>query len=88
MSDYYEEDFHDDDREVVRPKAMKKNSSFSYCKWAPGDWEARFYAWTPAHKESRRRHLKVLMNDPCWYNYNPKKDAKLVAQNNKARGKR
>tara|TARA_S200002703_G_scaffold17832_1_gene14580 strand:- start:1021 stop:1371 length:351 start_codon:yes stop_codon:yes gene_type:complete len=87
MSEYHEGDLNDPDRDIIRPKGTKKSSSFSYCKWAVGDWEARFYAWTPEHRKSMKHTLNQLMNDPCWYSAKPmKKDLKAIARVNKAKG--
>ncbi len=87
MSEYYESDFADPDQEVIRPRSKKKHDSFEYCKWAVGDWEARFYAWTPTHRKQCEAHLKQLMNDPTWHQCKATKvDKKAAVSNNRARG--
>ena len=88
MSEYHLDDLRDPDREVVRPKGVKKHSSFHYCKWAAGDWEARYYAYTPAHRAECERHINQLVNNPAWFKYKPKVDRRAAVANNKARGKR
>ena len=42
MTEYYESDFADPEREIIRPRAKKRHDPFEYCKWAAGDWDARF----------------------------------------------
>lgn len=87
MSEYYESDFTDPEREVIRPKVKKRHDPFEYCKWAAGDWEAKFFAGTPAHREQCDAHLKQLINNPAWYKCKPKKiDKKAAARNNRAKG--
>ncbi len=86
MSEYYESDFADPEQEVIRPRSKKKHDSFEYCKWAVGDWEARFYAWTKTHRAQCEAHIKQLTNNTAWYQCKPKKiDKKAAANNNKAR---
>ena len=86
-NDYRQEDLTDPDRLLVRPIDMKKHSDLSFCKWAAGDWEARFYAFTETHDRERERHLQQLMNSPVWFKYKPSKvDKRAAVANNKARG--
>ena len=76
------------DREIVRPKNSKKSDPFAYCKWAKGDWEARFYYHTDAHVESRDDTINQMLNNPAWFKAKGKKiDPKQAVKNNKARGK-
>lgn len=87
MSEYYESDFQDPDREIVRPKGIKKSASFSYCKWAAGDWEARFYAWTDSHRRECEFTINQMLNNPAWFKARPPKiDKRAAAANNRARG--
>ncbi len=88
MNDYYESDFTDPDREVIRPRSKKKHDSFEYCKWAAEDWDARFYAWTKTHREQCEAHLKQLTSNPAWYQCKPKKVDKKAATRSKHKGKK
>ena len=89
MNDYYADDMNDPEREIIRPKELKKSASFTYCKWAAGDWEARFYAWTPAHDAERERTIRDMVNNPAWFKTKRKAiDKRIAASNNKARGGR
>lgn len=83
---YDERDLLDEDLILVRPKEKKKSSSFEYCKWAAGDWEARFYAWTPAHRRECEQMIKQMTNNPAWFKVKVKKDRRQLARDNKARG--
>ena len=76
------------DTEIVRPKDKKKSESFAYCKWAMGDWEARFYIHTPTHVESREATIKSIREDPAWVKRKTKVDARQAMKNNKAKGKK
>lgn len=77
------------DREIIRPDHVKRSDPFVYCKWAAGDWNARFYANTDAHLESRADTIKQILNNPAWFSHKGKKiDPKQAIKNNKAKGKR
>lgn len=77
------------DNEIVRPKNAKKHEPFAYCKWAAGDWEARYYYNTDAHVASRDEAINSMVNDPAWFKKKSKKlDRRVVTANNKARGKK
>jgi len=87
--DYYESDLTDPDREIIRPKVKKRYDPFEYCKWAAGDWEAKFYAGTPIHDEQCEAFVKQLLNNPAWFKCKTKKiDARAVTRDNKAQGGR
>lgn len=87
MSEYYESDFADPDREVIRPRTKKRHDPFEYCKWAAGHWEASFFAWTDAHRAQCEEHLKQLINNPAWYKCKTRKiDKRAAARNNQAKG--
>lgn len=86
MSEYYESDFSDPEREVIRPRDKKRHDPFEYCKWAAGDWEARFYAWTRPHREECEFTIKQMANNPAWFKTKRKKvDRKAATRNNKAK---
>lgn len=88
MTEYYEDDMANPEQEVVRPKAKKKGSSFAYCKWAAGDWEARFYYWTDAHRRECEQTINDMVNNPVWFKTKRKKVDKAAAvANNKAKGR-
>jgi len=76
------------DLEVVRPQSTGKSEPFAYCKWALGDWEARFYIHTAAHVESREATIKSMRNDAAWFKRKTKVDPRQAVKNNKAKGKR
>ena len=77
------------DREIIRPKSAKKSDPFAYCKWALGDWEARFYAHTAAHIESREETINQMRNNPAWFKCKGRKiDPRQAIKNNKAKGSR
>ena len=77
------------DREIIRPPTAKKSDPFAYCKWALGDWEARFYLHTAPHQESCEHTIKQMLNNPAWFKTKGKKlDAKQAVRDNKARGKK
>jgi len=88
MSEYYPEDLIDPDREVIRPRVKKKHDPFEYCKWAAGDWDAKFYAWTPTHRKECEEHVKQLLNNPAWYKHKPRKVDKKAATRNKYKDKK
>lgn len=73
--------------EIVRPKDVKKHSSFSHCKWAAGEWEGRFYAWTPTHRDQCEFTIDQMINNPAWFKTKaPKVDKQSAARNNKSKG--
>ncbi len=76
------------DREIIRDKSKRKSDSFEYCKWAVGDWDARFYANTDAHLESRADTINQLINNPAWYKCKPKKVDKKAGVTNRTKQKR
>ncbi len=77
------------DVDVVRPDKTRRSDPFSYCSWAAQHWEARFYANTPTHLESRENTIKQLVNNPCWMKCKPRKvDQKAITANNKAKGRK
>ena len=79
----------DNSVEVIRSQNTKRSDPFVYCKWAAGDWEARFYINTPAHLESREDTIKQILNNPAWCKSKGKKiDPKQAVKNNKAKGTR
>ena len=85
-SDYYENDLKDPEVLVVRPKGTKRQSALAYCKWAAGDWEANFYAWTDTHRGQCKKHLKQLESNASWFKWRaPKIDKRAAAANNQAR---
>ncbi len=86
MSEYHLDELRDPDQEIIRPKGTKRHSSFHYCKWAAGHWEASFFAGTPLHRQECEAHLHQLANNPTWFKYNPKRDRRKAAMNNRARG--
>jgi hypothetical protein len=88
MSEYYDSDFADPEREIIRPRAKKRHDPFEYCKWAAGDWDARFYAWTPTHRKQCAAHLKQLINNPAWFKCKAKKVDKKAATRNRNKGKK
>lgn len=88
MNEYYESDLNDPEREVVRPKAKKRHDPFEYCKWAAGDWDARFYAWTKTHRSMCELHIKQLADSPSWYKWKqPKVDKKAASKSKRRKGK-
>jgi len=86
MSDYYESDLADPDREIIRPKSKKRHDPFVNCKWAAGEWESSYYAWTPIHREQCAKHIKQLLNNPAWFKGKGSDDARAIIRNNKAKG--
>ena len=89
MTGYDKRDMEDPDQEIVRPKGTKKHTSFSYCKWAAGDWEARFYAWTTTHRQECEFSVNQMADNPAWFKVRkPKVDKQAAARNNKSRGKK
>lgn len=78
-NEYYATDLTDPDRVVVRPRSKKKHDKFEYCKWAAGDWEARFYIGTPTHRDQCDDHIKQIVNNPCWFTYRARKVDKRAA---------
>ena len=76
------------DREIIRDKSKRKSDSFEYCKWAIGDWEARFYANTDAHLEARAEMINQLVTNPAWFRYKPKSVDKRIATRKKTQGKK
>lgn len=75
-----------DDLEIIRSNNVSKSEPFAFCRWAAGEWEAKFYAHTPAHVESREATIHLMRNDVAWFKNKKKIDAKQAIKNNKARG--
>lgn len=77
------------DTELIRPSTTKKSDPFVHCKWAKGEWEARYYAHTAPHVESRNETINQMLNNPAWFKCRGKKiDPKQAIKNNKAKGNR
>lgn len=89
MSNYHQHDLEDPEQEVVRSQDVKKHSAFHYCKWAAGDEEARFYAWTPTHRKECEFTINQMVNNPAWFKTRkPKIDKVTATRNNRARHSR
>jgi len=77
------------DREIIRPKSSKKSDPFAYCKWALGDWEARFYLHSTPHQAACAHTIKQMVNNPAWFKTKGKKiDPKQAVRDNKAKGQK
>lgn len=72
--------------EITRSGKKKRSDPFEYCKWAPGDWAARFYANTAPHEKSRANTIKRMVSDPAWFRMKMNEDIKMTSSDNKARG--
>jgi len=74
--------------EVVRAKGKRKSDPMPNCSWCAGEWEGKYYAWTPQHEKSRERTIKIMQNDVAWYKKINKKNPtiKRTRANNQAKG--
>jgi len=75
------------EREIVRPEGTRKNEAFSYCRWASFEWDAKFYAWTPTHRQECEHLIDQLVNNPAWFKCRPRKIDKKAATRNDNKNK-